>query len=189
MDLKADKHVPITFLYGECGAHPSLIVRAYKCTMLNLITPDCQVLLALSNTLDQSFMLYLLELEDTLPNPIMWYLIYHQYQGSCCGVDGQVKYSLFANAKRSTATALPGLTVMGRGQHLGLRIKTSKHPSKLVDGCKALQENTSNAATRKKVEVAELFQNSLVTSCSEQVFKALLQFGQGPITIKELDLK
>ena len=74
-------------------------------------------------------------------------------KGSCRGANGEVNYLLFTKAIRSATTAIPALTARQRATPLAedQDIQASRQP--LVDACRALQENRSSAAARKKVEV------------------------------------
>ena len=75
-------------------------------------------------------------------------------KGSCRGVDGEIKYLLFANAIRSTTTATPALTARQRATPWAEDSNIQASRQQLVDACRALQVNRNNAAARKKVEVA-----------------------------------
>ena len=74
-------------------------------------------------------------------------------KGSCCGVDGEVKYALFANAIRSTITATPAMTAKQRAT-LWAEDNDIQASHQKLDDCSALLENRSNAVATKKVEVA-----------------------------------
>ena len=74
-------------------------------------------------------------------------------KGSCRGANGEVKYSLFAKAIRSATTAIPALTARQRATPWAEDKDIQASRQQLVDARRALQENRSSAAARRRLKL------------------------------------
>ena len=90
-------------------------------------------------------------------------------------MDGEVKYSLFANAIRTATTSIPALPARQRATPWAEDEDIQASRQNLVDARRALQVNRSNAVARKKVEVAARALSNLHTMKREETYQSMMK--------------